>query len=391
MSKPLIDTKRVAAAFAIGATLFCTTAVQANTSWVVIDAKTGQTLGEDDANMQRAPASLAKMMTVYLTFEALKTGRLHWDDEMPVSKNAAAKPRMKLWVKAGQTISVRDAVNAMIILSANDVATVVGEHIGGSELAFGRLMTRRARQLGMRSTIFVNPSGLTDTSTQLTTAHDMAVLGIALNRDFPQEYQLFSQRSFTYNGRPYNGHNNLMYRYNGVDGIKTGYTNVSGYNLVSSLNADGRHIVGVVLGAGSAGQRDGQMAKLLQRYQDHETASVEGEVSPMVTASVKKDNVSDLIDDSRVEQGDGGYLLASSSWRIQVGVSPSQKNAKHLQAKIAPVVARFDPAIRGEIAGNPKGKRAYRVLFNGFKSEQAAQAACAEVLKQNSACITLQN
>ncbi len=239
---------RLIASLALGASVLCTSAAMANTSWVVFDADSGRILGQDDANVQRAPASLAKMMTLYLAFEGLKTGRLHWDDAMPVSKNAAAKVRMKLWLKPGETITVRDAINGMIIVSANDAATVMGEYIAGSEAAFGRLMTQRARQIGMKSTFFVNPSGLTAKSTQLTTARDMAVLGMSLRRDFPEQYELFSQRSFTFRDRVRNGHNNLMYRYQGVDGIKTGYTDVSGYNLVSSAVINDKHLVGVVLG-----------------------------------------------------------------------------------------------------------------------------------------------
>ncbi|AIJ55406.1 hypothetical protein C086_01014 [Brucella abortus F6/05-3] len=257
---------RFFASVAFGTAVLCASGAMASTSWVVFDADSGRMLGQDDASAQHAPASLAKMMTLYLTFEALKTGRLHWDDALPISKNAASKVRMKLWLKAGDTISTRDAVNGMIIVSANDAATVMGEYLAGSEAAFARLMTQRARQIGMKSTIFANPSGLTANVSQLTTARDMAVLGMALRRDFPEEYALFSQRSFTFRGRVYNGHNNLMYRYAGVDGIKTGYTNVSGYNLVSSAYINNRHLVGVVLGAGSAGQRDGQMAKLLTRF-----------------------------------------------------------------------------------------------------------------------------
>src|SRR5690606_22324017 len=148
---------RLIASLALGASVLCTSAAMANTSWVVFDADSGRILGQDDANVQRAPASLAKMMTLYLAFEGLKTGTLHWDDAMPVSKNAAAKVRMKLWLKPGETITVRDAINGMIIVSANDAATVMGEYIAGSEAAFGRLMTQRARQIGMKSTFFVNP------------------------------------------------------------------------------------------------------------------------------------------------------------------------------------------------------------------------------------------
>ncbi|GAA5540793.1 MULTISPECIES: D-alanyl-D-alanine carboxypeptidase [Brucella/Ochrobactrum group] len=388
---------RFVASVAFGATVLCASTALAKPSWVVFDADSNRILGQDDANLQRAPASLAKMMTLYITFEALKTGRLHWDDEMPVSKNAAAKVRMKLWLKPEQTISVRDTVNAMIIISANDAATVMGEYIGGSEAAFGRLMTQRARQIGMKSTFFVNPSGLTANMTQLTTARDMAVLGMALRRDFPDQYALFSQRSFTYRGRVYNGHNNLMYRYGGVDGIKTGYTNVSGYNLVSSAIIDGKHLVGVVLGAGSAGERDGQMAKLLTRYGN---ASGEGTavamakpvaLAPAQKAAPKRDSVADLIDDSQIEQGDGGYLVASAgaAWRIQLAATPTRAGANELQEKFRPAVDQVAHGLKGEISPDGKRRKVYRVWFGGFKDSASAEKACAKLKKQNIDCLPI--
>ncbi len=386
---------RFVASVAFGATVLCTSGAMANTSWVVFDADSGRMLGQDGASEQHAPASLAKMMTLYLTFESLKTGRLRWDEQMPISQNAASKVRMKLWLKPGNTISVRDAVNGMIIVSANDAATVMGEYMAGSEAAFARLMTQRARQIGMKSTIFANPSGLTADVSQLTTARDMAVLGMALRRDFPDEYALFSQRSFTFRGRVFNGHNNLMYRYSGVDGIKTGYTNVSGYNLVSSAYINNKHLVGVVLGAGSAGQRDGQMAKLLTRFGD-----VNGKTEPLVAmakphAPVKQktDAVAELIDDSQIEQGDGGYLIAagSSNWRIQVGATSSRAGANELRAKYAPVVSRILPGAKGEISSSGKGRKIYRVRFSGFKDSAAASKACAQLKRQQIACLPIQN
>ncbi|HWT61259.1 MAG TPA: D-alanyl-D-alanine carboxypeptidase [Ochrobactrum sp.] len=394
----------LAAGVALGASILCSTNAMANVSWVVFDADTGVVLGQDDATEQHAPASLAKMMTLYLTFEALKTGKLHWDEEMPISKNAASKVRMKLYLKPGETISVRDAVNGMVIVSANDAATVVGEYLGGSEAGFGRLMTQRARNLGMKSTYFANPSGLTAKMTQLTTARDMAVLGMSLRRDFPQEYALFSQRSFTYKGRPFNGHNNLMYRYQGVDGIKTGYTDVSGYNLVSSAIINDKHLVGVVLGAGSSRERDDRMAKLLTRFGTEGTGTATEEVvaavqtplpviSPLKPQKPKVDAVADMIDDSKIEQGDGGFLVKSamSAWRVQVGVSPSRKGADELQAKYLPVVNRLVPGTKAEISTAPRGRKVYRVRFTGFKDSEAAEKTCMKLKQQGVPCLAIRN
>ncbi|MBO1039359.1 D-alanyl-D-alanine carboxypeptidase [Brucella pituitosa] len=404
MHKSLSRTSQLIAGVALGASIFCATNAMANVSWVVFDADTGVVLGQDDATEQHAPASLAKMMTLYLTFEALKTGKLHWDEEMPISRNAAAKVRMKLYLKAGETISVRDAVNGMVIVSANDAATVVGEYLGGSEASFGRLMTQRARNLGMKSTYFANPSGLTAKMTQLTTARDMAVLGMSLRRDFPQEYALFSQRSFTYKGRPFNGHNNLMYRYQGVDGIKTGYTDVSGYNLVSSAIINDKHLVGVVLGAGSSRERDDRMAKLLTRFGTEGTGTASEEVvaavqtplpviSPLKPQKPKVDAVADMIDDSKIEQGDGGFLVKSamSAWRVQVGVSPSRKGADELQAKYLPVVSRLVPGTKAEISTAPRGRKVYRVRFTGFKDSEAAEKTCTKLKQQGVPCLAIRN
>ncbi|WP_421521970.1 serine hydrolase [Ochrobactrum quorumnocens] len=404
MPKSSSRTSLLVAGVALGASILCSTSAMANVSWVVFDADTGIVLGQDDATEQHAPASLAKMMTLYLTFEALKTGKLHWDDEMPISKNAAAKVRMKLYLKAGETISVRDAVNGMVIVSANDAATVVGEYLGGSESGFGRLMTQRARNLGMKSTYFANPSGLTAKMTQLTTARDMAVLGMSLRRDFPQEYALFSQRSFTYKGRPFNGHNNLMYRYQGVDGIKTGYTDVSGYNLVSSAIINDKHLVGVVLGAGSSRERDDRMAKLLTRFGTEGTGTATEEIvaavqtplpviSPLKPQKPKVDAVADMIDDSKIEQGDGGFLVKSaiSAWRVQVGVTPSRKGADELQAKCMPVVSRLVPGTKAEISTAPRGRKVYRVRFTGFKDSDAAEKTCAKLKQQGVPCLAIRN
>ena len=396
---------RLIASFAFGATVLCTSASMASTSWVVFDADSGRMLGQDDANIQHAPASLAKMMTLYLAFEALKTGRLHWDDEMPISKNAASKVRMKLWLKPGQTISVHDAIYGMIVVSANDAATVMGEYLGGSEAAFGRLMTQRARQIGMKSTFFVNPSGLTAKATQLTTARDMAILGMSLRRDFPEQYALFSTRSFTFRNRVLNGHNTLMYRYKGVDGIKTGYTDVSGYNLVSSAIINGRHLVGVVLGAGSARQRDDQMAKLLTRFS---TVSADTKAQlvavakplPVVVkhaaaAQPKADAVSDLIDDSRIEQGDGGFLIASaenaSVWTIQLGAPPTLAGAKELLAKYRPAVDKVAPGLKAEISPAEKRRKVYRARFAGFRDSASAEKACAQLKQQKIDCLAIRS
>lgn len=237
----------------------------AKSAAIVVDAKTGKVLYSSDANGRRYPASLTKMMTLYLTFEALAKGRISKNTPVPFSARAAAEPPTKLGVKAGRSVSVETAILSMVTKSANDSATALGELLGGSEPDFARMMTAKARQLGMNGTVFRNANGLPDPG-QFTTAHDMAMLGIALREHFPQYYGYFSQRSFLYGRQRINGHNRLLGRIKGVDGIKTGYTRASGFNLVSSVSDGNRRLVAVVMGGSSGRSRDNQMAGLINAY-----------------------------------------------------------------------------------------------------------------------------
>ena len=229
---------------------------------IVIDANTGKTLHAQAADARRYPASLTKMMTLYLVFERLKQRRLHLSTPIRFSKRAASQQPSKLGLKPGETISVSDAISALVTKSANDVATAVAEHIGGSERAFARLMTAKARKLGMSRTVFQNASGLPDKN-QFTTARDMARLGLALQDHFPRRYKRFAQRRFAYRGRRYKNHNRLLGRFPGTDGIKTGYTRASGFNITTSVRRDGKHLIGVVIGRKSGRVRDNVMRRLL--------------------------------------------------------------------------------------------------------------------------------
>ncbi|MEZ0223569.1 MAG: serine hydrolase [Alphaproteobacteria bacterium] len=231
-------------------------------SSIVIDANTGYVLSEKDAEVRRFPASLSKMMTLYLVFEALENGTVTKNQRLNISANAEYQEPSKLGLQSGYTIRLEDAIYGIVTRSANDASVVVAEGIGGSEAHFARLMTFKAQQLGMRSTHFVNASGLHDPQ-QYSTARDMAVLGQALLRDFPREYRYFSTPSFTYAGLTSLNHNKLMANYAGMDGIKTGYVHASGYNLVASAVRDGRRLIGVVFGGRTANSRNQAMALLL--------------------------------------------------------------------------------------------------------------------------------
>lgn len=232
---------------------------------ILVDAGTGAILEAQNADKVLYPASLTKMMTLYLTFEALHSGRFDWNQRLVISKNANDKEPYKFAVGAGNTISVQEAVMGMVVLSTNDAATAVAETLGGSEEAFGQMMTSKARELGMTNTVFTNPSGLPDPR-QVTTATDMARLGLALLRDFPEEYKLFASRGMTFRSMKFRGHNAFLVQYPGAEGIKTGFTNASGYNIVTSASNGNRRLIGVVLGAESANARTQEMITLFDRH-----------------------------------------------------------------------------------------------------------------------------
>ncbi|NWH08539.1 MAG: serine hydrolase [Alphaproteobacteria bacterium] len=227
-----------------------------------MDAQTGRVIKAENADASRYPASLTKMMTLYILFERLQSGRLTLDQELKVTKNAASQAPSKLGLRAGDTITVEQAIKALVIRSANDVAVVIAEGIGGSESRFARIMTQKARALGMKNSHFFNASGLPHPY-QRTTARDMATLGRALMRDFPQYYPYFKLTSFRHRGVTYETHNDLLVDFNGTNGIKTGYTRASGFNLVSSVERGGKRVIGVVMGGVTARERDWEMRMML--------------------------------------------------------------------------------------------------------------------------------
>lgn len=243
---------------------------QAGFAAIVIDAKSGKTLDEENPDSLRHPASLTKIMTLYLLFERIEQGKMHLKTRLNVSEFASERPPSKLGLKAGTTIAVEDAIKALITRSANDVATVVAENVADSEDEFAALMTRKALALGMKSTVFKNASGLPHRD-QVTTARDMATLGRAIQDRFPSLYRYFSTPHFQWRGRMIANHNRLLGRVPGVDGIKTGYTNASGFNLVTSVRHKNRHIVAVVLGGRTGAQRDHYMRELISDNLDDAT------------------------------------------------------------------------------------------------------------------------
>ncbi len=259
----------------------------------VIDINSNTVLYSRSADRPRYPASLTKIMTLYMVFEALREGTITRATRIIFSSHAAAQPPSRLGIAVGQSISVESAIRALVTKSANDVAAAVAEHLGGTESGFAREMTRTARTLGMSNTTFKNASGLPN-SAQTTTARDMARLGYAIQRDFPGEYSYFSTRSFTFQGRRYGNHNRLLGNVQGVDGIKTGYTRASGFNLTTSLRRNNRHLIAVVMGGPTGRSRDNHMRYLLDRFYSQAVARtqspVEIDVANMQTPSLRPDN-----------------------------------------------------------------------------------------------------
>jgi D-alanyl-D-alanine carboxypeptidase (penicillin-binding protein 5/6) len=270
---------------------------------IVVDAKTGEVLYEQNPDAQRYPASITKIMTMYLTFEALADHRLSFDDRLTVSPHAEAMIPSKIGLRPGQTISVRDAMDAIAVHSANDMAVAMAEKLGGTEAHFAELMTAKAKQLGMNNTQYVNASGVPD-NRQLSTARDISILARAVLRDYPQYYAFFSTREFTYQGRLYKNHNHLLGSVPGVDGIKTGFINAAGFNLAASAVRDDHRLIAVVLGGASTASRDLHVEDLLnagftvikKRELGQQTTIAQNLREPLPTGAIER---------APTEEGDG--------------------------------------------------------------------------------------
>ncbi len=377
---------------------------------IVIDSDTGRVLHSRNADTRNFPASLTKMMTLYMLFEALEDGRLTMDQQLRVSRRAAGQTPSRLGLQAGSSITVRDAIGALVVKSANDTATVVAEAIGETEIKFALMMTERARELGMRSTTFRNASGLPNRG-QLSTARDMATLALALLNDFPQHYGIFSAPNFAYAGRTYRSHNNLLASYNGTDGIKTGYTRASGFNLVASVERDGKRLIGVVFGGRTAKSRDAQMKKILNNsfqlaQQSPATvrarpipkpAAISGDGTQTALFGAEKAEITQtpvrrmpalprLIPTAAAREATLTPPTPSGAWGIQVGAFFKFEQA-HLAAGVAAdKLPTLTSAAAIEIqATNSKGRTLYRARLLGI-SEDQANRSCSALRGQGRDC-----
>lgn len=351
------------------------TPVHAKYASLVMDAETGRVLHAVNADTRNYPASLTKMMTLYLVFEALDKGRLSLDLGLDVSARAARQPASRLGLGKGTTISVGDAILALVTKSANDVATVIAENYSGSERRFALVMTAKARSLGMSRTTFRNASGLPHRG-QLTTARDMAILARRLLTDFPQYYHYFSTDTFHYDGVSHRNHNKLLASYEGTDGIKTGYIRASGFNLVASARRGGERLIGVVFGGDSPGARDRHMAKLLDKgFRKLGTAPQQAKRLPPPLPPSRQS--------ARKSAGKSG-----SQWGIQVGAYKSYSPAYAIAVKARARAPAYLEGGRIRIVSNGKRRPLYRARILGLSKRQAYRA-CRVLEKRNMPCMEL--
>jgi D-alanyl-D-alanine carboxypeptidase len=372
----------------------------ASYSDIVIEAESGRILHASDPDALRHPASLTKMMTLYLTFDALESGRLRLDQSLPVSANASEQSPSKLGLRRGQHIRTEDAILGVVTESANDAAVVLAEAIGGTSSHFAELMTQKAHTLGMTHTSFHNPSGLPDPR-QVTTARDMAKLGHALIYHFSQFYPYFSTASFTYGGVAHANHNHLMERYDGMDGIKTGYIRASGFNLVASAVRGNVRLIGVVFGGHSTIARDNQMALLLD--QAFAQSGVERQTQRMASETARPnfpegDSAADDEDSEDKEyvslpSKNAVYVApppaSSSGWGIQIGAYNDPAIGRQALANIVhmmpQLLGRAAPAVQEVSAG---GVIMYRARLQGL-DEKTARSVCSYLVNRGQSCLTV--
>jgi D-alanyl-D-alanine carboxypeptidase len=389
------------------------TAFAARYASIIIDSATGEVLHAVNPDRRSFPASLTKLMTLYLVFEALKSKRLLLDQELTVSRLASRRAPSKLGLKKNTKIRVRDIIAAMVTKSANDAATVAAEALAGTEKRFARNMTAKARHLGMSRTTFRNASGLPNRR-QISTARDMARLAVALARDFPEYYHQFSLPLFEYKGRRYRNHNRLLKRYRGTDGLKTGYTRASGFNLAVSVARDGRRLVGIVFGGKSARWRDSHMIWLLNQA----FASIKaGDEPPLPLAMAAGDTEVDSTPEAeagskpgvvrkertRPKAGAGKRRTRptrtsiaraadrrTNNWGIQIGAYYKYAPAHLAATRAARVVPGLMRTRLSITTSKGRRKTIYRARLLGM-SERKARRACARLKRKKMDCLVLRN
>lgn len=386
----------------------------AGPSTLVADTKSGLILSSSNAETEQYPASLTKVMTLYLTFDALENGVLKMTDSLPISEKAARQPKSKLYLKAGQTITVREAILALIVKSANDAAVVLAEALAPSEDDFALMMTSVAYDLGLKNTTFKNASGLHNPE-QKTTAKDMAILTIAMINHYPKYYKLFSTNSFSYHGKKYYSHNNVLRYYKGAEGLKTGYVSAVGYNIISTAQKNNKRLVSVVIGQNSVNKRDKQAMRLLDKgFSRIKNAKNKASLNqralvgepqrelylPIMKESAEKAKelalacnennknrgvlgvamleVEDLTGGS--EQGD-----SNATWTIQVGAFASE----NLAVKEAKKAMRYFDQTGKEIKTPQTENNLYRARITGFETKKQAYNVCKKLIGKKFQCLPI--
>ncbi|SDN35017.1 D-alanyl-D-alanine carboxypeptidase family protein [Vreelandella arcis] len=392
---------------------------------MVVDLDEGEVLYAENEDERRYPASLTKIMTLYLTFEALDEGRLALDQPLPVSSQAASMPASKLWLSAGSSILVDEAIRALVVRSANDVAVVMAEALGGSERRFAQLMTQKARELGMRNTIFRNASGLPD-DRQITTARDMVTLGVRVMQDYPDYYHYFSLQEFTYRGTKHTSHNRLVRNYPGADGLKTGFIRASGFNVITTATRGDRRLMGIVMGGFTWRSRDKHMANLLDRsfvraslldqpnwladvnfaadymaFPPTATSTPPMEEAPVVATYTPETAPFERAQPTRTEppqvdplqafiereRAMAARATAAGGWGIQVGAFSQEDKAQRYARQAAAYLPRD---VAGQVAVDaPIGpSRVFRARLMALEEQQARQA-CDQLRSRGMDCLVV--
>lgn len=367
---------------ALALTAFAPLPAQAKYASLVIDAATGEVLNEVNADTRNYPASLTKMMTLYLVFESLEEGRMRLDDRIMMTRHAANQPPSRLGLAVGESLSAEDAIRALAIKSANDIAAAVAEHVAGSEKQFALLMTAKARSLGMSNTTFRNASGLPHRA-QMSTARDMSKLARAMLQHFPHYYHYFSEEKFSFNGKVHKTHNKLLTDYEGTDGIKTGYIHASGFNLVASVKRGDKRLIGVVFGANNSKSRNLQMVKLMEKGWSKVAPQLADNATPALPAKTT----------TAFAKSKPGKTLTRNTqtvWGVQVGAFNTHDPAYDIAVRAMGLVP--DHLGAGDVTVEPLEKKNGRVLYRGRVmgiTKTQAYRACSLLKKKNMGCLPL--
>lgn len=363
---------------------------------LVIEADTGRIVRERSGNQLRYPASLTKMMTLYLVFQAIESGQIRLESSLPVSRKAASQPPSKLGLRAGGRLRVDDAIMALVTKSANDAAVVLAEGLGGSVSGFVDLMNKQARALGMGRTVFRNPSGLPDTK-QVTTARDMATLALALVSHYPGFYPYFSRERFTFDGQTHKNHNHLMERYRGMDGIKTGYIYASGFNLVASAVREDKRLIGVIFGGQKSASRDNQMAQLLDAtfaqlaHEKRARSGIQGArlaLPSKVAVAFPAKEEEELTAQAGAQKTETLQKPVSHAWGVQIGafgdVFSARQTLMGLIRSMRSVLGSAQPSLQKITMTD--GSTVYRARFVGLE-QASARAICSSLIRKGQGCL----